>query len=253
MADVREILDHLDALLQPERFDDYGPNGLQVPGRSDVAVVATGVSAHRELFERAAAVGAGLVLVHHGLLWDKAPRRLSRTMAVRLRVLLEAEMNLAAYHLPLDAHPGVGNNALIADGLGCQQREPFGLHRGAPIGVAGRFPGGGLASGELLGRVERLTGRRPLVFDFGPESVRSIGIVSGAAAGSLVEAADRGLDAFLTGEPAEQAMAEAREAGIHFIAAGHYATETFGVRRLGELVAQRFGLEHRFIDVPNPV
>jgi dinuclear metal center YbgI/SA1388 family protein len=253
LADVRDILDHLDALLEPDRFDDYGPNGLQVPGRTEVAVVATGVSAHRELFERAAAAGAGLVLVHHGLLWDKAPRRLSRTLAVRLRVLLEAEMNLAAYHLPLDAHPEVGNNALIAEGLGCEHREPFGLHRGMPIGVAGRFASDGLTTTELLERVERLTGRRPLVFDAGPKQVRSIGIVSGAAADSLAEAAEAGLDAFLTGEPAEQAMAEAREAGVHFIAAGHYATETFGVRRLGDLVAERFGVEHRFIDVPNPV
>jgi dinuclear metal center YbgI/SA1388 family protein len=253
LAAVRDILEHLDALLKADRFDDYGPNGLQVPGRSEVAVVATGVSAHRELFERATEAGAGLVLVHHGLLWDKAPRRLSPTMAARLRVLLEAEINLAAYHLPLDAHPEVGNNALIAEGLGCQQRAPFGLHRGTPIGVAGRFAGDGLPAGELIERVERLTGRAPLVFNAGPARVRSIGIVSGAAADSLAEAAERGLDAFLTGEPAEQAMAEAREAGLHFIAAGHYATETFGVRRLGDVVADRFGVEHRFIDVPNPV
>jgi len=215
--------------------------------------VASGVSAHRELFERAASAGAGLVLVHHGLFWDRAPRHLSPTLAARLRVLLERHMNLAAYHLPLDAHPDIGNNALIAEGLGCRERVPFGLHHGVPIGVRARFPDGGVPPEELFARVEALTGRRPLVFDSGPERVRSIGIVSGGGASSLGEAIEEGLDAFLTGEPAEPAREEAREAGIHFVAAGHYATETFGIRRLGDVVAERFDLEHRFIDVPNPV
>ena len=215
--------------------------------------MATGVSAHRELFERAASAGAGLVLVHHGLFWDRGPRSLSHTLAARLRLLLERDMNLAAYHLPLDAHPELGNNALIAAGLGCHEREPFGRHRGMAIGVRARFSDGGLPAEELFARVEALTGRRPLVFDHGPERVRSIGIVSGGGAGSLGEAVQAGLDAFLTGEPAEPAMEEAREAGIHFVAAGHYATETFGIRRLGDVVSERFDVEHRFIDVPNPV
>jgi dinuclear metal center YbgI/SA1388 family protein len=250
---VRDIIEHLDALLEPARFDDYGPNGLQVPGREDVDVVVTGVSAHRELFERAAALGAGLILVHHGLLWDRAPRRLSPTMAQRLRLLLTQEIALAAYHLPLDAHPEVGNNALIADGLGCVEPAPFAPHRGTPIGIAARFDGDGVTADELFARVGTLTGREPLTFAGGPDHVRSIGIVSGGGAGNLGDAIDAGLDAFLTGEPAEPAMGEAHEAGIHFIAAGHYATETFGVRRLGELLARRFGVEHRFVDVRNPV
>jgi dinuclear metal center YbgI/SA1388 family protein len=253
LARLSDIVAHLDGLLEPERFDDYGPNGLQVPGREDVDVVVTGVSAHRELFERAVGLGAGLVLVHHGLLWDRAPRRLSRTLAGRLRLLLENEVGLVAYHLPLDAHPQVGNNALIAEGLGCVEPRPFAAHRGAAIGVAGAFAGEGVAIDELRQRVRALTRRDPLVFEAGPARVRSIGIVSGGGAGSLPEAIDSGLDAFLTGEPAEPAMGEAREAGIHFIAAGHHATETFGIRRLGELVAERFGVEHRFVEVPNPV
>jgi dinuclear metal center YbgI/SA1388 family protein len=215
--------------------------------------LATGVSAHLELFERARDAGAQLVLVHHGLLWDRAPRRISRTLAERLRVLLEADVSLVAYHLPLDAHPEVGNNALIARGLRCEDTVPFSEYHGRMIGVAGRFAGEGLPIDELVARVRSLTGREPLVFDSGPERVRSIGIVSGGAAGQLADAIDAGLDAFLTGEPAEQVMGEAREAGVHFIAAGHYATETFGVRRLGELVADRFGVAHEFIDIPNPV
>jgi dinuclear metal center YbgI/SA1388 family protein len=174
-------------------------------------------------------------------------------MATRLRLLLEAGIGLAAYHLPLDAHPEVGNNALIAGGLGCEDQAPFAEVRGASIGVAGRFAGDGIPAAELFARVRELTDREPLVFDHGPAAIRSIGIVSGAAADAVEEAAAAGLDAFLTGEPAERAMALARESGIHFIAAGHYATETFGVRRLGELLAERFGVEHRFVDVPNPV
>jgi dinuclear metal center YbgI/SA1388 family protein len=248
LTKVADILRWADELLETSRFEDYGPNGLQVPGADEVETVATGVSANLELLERARDAGAGLVLVHHGLFWEGAPRALTRPLALRLRTLLEAGMALAAYHLPLDAHPEVGNNALIADGLGCKDGEPF-----AEVGVAARFSGDGVPAAELFERVRTLTEREPLVFDAGPERVRTIGIVSGGAAGALDDAVAAGLDAFLTGEPKEQVMGTAREAGVHFIGAGHYATETFGIRRLGELAAERFGLRHEFIDVPNPV
>ena len=253
MAQARDIVAFLDGLLEPAGFDDYAPNGLQVPGRVDVERVTTGVSASLELFERAVSTGAGLVLVHHGIFWDRAPRALSPESAARLRALLVADVGLAAYHLPLDAHPHVGNNALLADGLGASAREPFAEHGGHAVGVAARFDGDGVEAGELFARVGRLTGREPLVFDHGPARVRSLGIVSGGAAGDLQTAIAAGLDGFLTGEPSEPAMNASREAGVHFIAAGHYATETFGVRRLGELVADRFGIAHEFIDLPNPV
>ena len=253
LARVAEILDHLDRLLEPARFDDHGPNGLQVPGGEEVETVVTGVSAGLELFERAREEGAGLVLVHHGLFWEGAPRALTAAMARRLRTLLEAGMALAAYHLPLDAHPEVGNNALIARGLGAEHPRPFAEHRGVPIGVAARFPGEGMPAARLFHRVSELTGREPLVFDAGPDPVRTIGIVSGGGAGDLETAIAEGLDAFLTGEPREPVMGTAREAGVHFVAAGHHATETFGVRRLGELLAERFGVRHVFVDVPNPV
>jgi dinuclear metal center YbgI/SA1388 family protein len=248
LTKVTDILHWADGLLETARFEDYGPNGLQVPGADEVETVATGVSANLELLERARDAGAGLVLVHHGLFWQGAPLALTRPLALRLRALLEAGMGLAAYHLPLDAHPEVGNNALIAEGLGCDGREPF-----AEVGVAARFSGEGVPARELFERVRALTEREPLVFDAGPERVRTIGIVSGGAAGALDDAVAAGLDAFLTGEPKEQVMGTAREAGVHFIGAGHYATETFGIRRLGELAAEQFGLRHEFIDVPNPV
>jgi dinuclear metal center YbgI/SA1388 family protein len=252
MAHLQEIISFLDELLDAPDFPDYGPNGLQVPGPSEVKLVATGVSAHLDLFERAAEAGAQLVIAHHGLFWDFHPRSLSLTMKERLRVLFENDIALAGYHLPLDAHPEVGNNALICAGLGLERTEPFGDHRGRSIGFVGRSAEG-IPAGELRRRCAELFGQEPFSWDGGPELVHSVGIVSGGAASSFGEAIALGLDAFLTGEPAEHVMADARESGTHFIAAGHYATETFGVRRLGELVAERFGVEHRFIAVPNPI
>ena len=247
------IIAYLDELLSPASFHDYGPNGLQVPGGDPVQTVVTGVSASAELFERAAALDGDLVLVHHGLFWSGAPLALTPSSKRRLQLLFEHDMALAAYHLPLDGHPEVGNNALIAAGLGCVSHEPFALHRGSPIGVAARLPGDGIAPSELVERVERLTGRAPLTFLAGPERVRRIAIVSGAGSDYLADAICAGCDAFVTGEPAERVMTHAQEEGIHFVAAGHYATETFGVRRLGDLLAERFDIRHRFVDVPNPI
>jgi dinuclear metal center YbgI/SA1388 family protein len=252
MAALVDILAYLDRLLEPDAFDDYGPNGLQVPGTGEVELVATGVSAHRELFDLAAEAGAQLVISHHGLFWDSQPRSLTLAMKSRLEALFASNISLAAYHLPLDAHPEVGNNALISDALGLERSEPFGGHRGRTIGFVARSPEG-LTLDELRERCRTAFGQEPFVCPFGPERVHTVGVVSGGAASSLAEAADQGLDAFLTGEPAEYAMADAREAGLHFVAGGHYATETFGVRRLGDLLGERFGVQHRFIDVPNPV
>jgi dinuclear metal center YbgI/SA1388 family protein len=250
---LANLLAYLDELLEPAAFSDYGPNGLQVPGPEEVRTVVTGVSASVELFEQAAAHGADLVLVHHGLFWTGAPLALTASAKRRLQLLFEHDMALAAYHLPLDGHPEVGNNALLAEGLGCTTREPFALHKGMPIGVSGAFDGDGIAADELLARVHELTGREALAFLDGPERVRTIGIVSGAGADYLGDAVAAGHDAFLTGEPAERVMTHAREERIHFIAAGHYATETFGVRRLGELLAEHFEVAQLFIDVPNPI
>jgi len=253
MTRLTSIIAALDELLSPGDFQDLGPNGLQVPGPSEIDKVVTGVSAQRALIERAVADGAQLVLVHHGLFWDFLPTGLTPVLAERLRPLFKHDVALAGYHLPLDAHPEVGNNAILAERLGCERHEPFGTFRGVPIGRAGTFPGDGIAAAHLFARVREITARVPTVFDGGPERVRRIGIVSGSGADMLPEAAALGLDAFLTGEPREHVMADAREAGVHFIAAGHYATETFGVRALGDWLAHRFGIEHVWVDIPNPV
>ena len=253
MARREEILDFCGDLLDADGFADYGPNGMQVPGSAEVSRIATCVSAHRESIDAAIEVGAQMLLAHHGLFWDFHPRSLSEQMAARLRSALGANLTVAGYHLPLDAHPEIGNNALLRDALGLEPTDtPLGEVKGRGIGVVGRAEDG-LNSAELFARVERVTGRAPLVFASGPDRVRKVGIVSGAASSALGEAVTLGLDAFITGEPSEHVMADAREGEIHFIAAGHYATETFGIRRLGEVVAERFGVEHEFLDMPNPV
>jgi putative NIF3 family GTP cyclohydrolase 1 type 2 len=174
-------------------------------------------------------------------------------MKGRLRALFEADLGLVAYRLALDAHPEIGNNALLRDALGLEpDQRSFGEAKGASIGVIGRAPEP-LGLAELSRRLAEAVGREPLVFDSGPDSISTVGIVTGAGGFALHEAGPLGLDALVTGEPSEPVMGEAREYGVHFLAAGHYATETSGIRRLGELLAERFGIEHEFIDVPNPI
>jgi len=252
MAPIEDLIAALDALLDPRSYADLGPNGLQVPGASAVTRVVTGVSAQRRLSERAVELGAQLVLVHHGLFWSFHPTGLTPLLAARLRPLFKHDINLAGYHLPLDAHPELGNNAILARELGCVEIEPFGSYKGTFIGRRGRFAAP-LTTSELQERVHAVTGREPLLLGAGPERIGSIGIVSGSAADTLSEAVAAGLDAFLTGEPREHITAEAAEHRVHFVAAGHHATETFGVRALGELLVDRFGVRHTFFDQQNPV
>ncbi len=248
-----DILADLDGLLEPARFDDYGPNGLQVPGAANVETLATGVSAHLELFERAAEAKAQLLIVHHGLFWGAGTSTIDAQLKRRLQVLFDADIGLAAYHLPLDAHAQLGNNALLARALGAEAIAPFALHRGEHIGFVAQLQGEGVEIGELVERVHAVTERRPLVFGTGPRRIARVAIVSGGGSDYLADAVAAGADAFVTGEPTERVMAQARELGIHFLAAGHYATETFGVRALGEHLAERFGVRHVFVDVPNPI
>jgi dinuclear metal center YbgI/SA1388 family protein len=247
-----ELIAFLDDLLDSQGRPDYGPNGLQVPGAEEVELVVTGVSAHRELFEQAAAAGAQLVLCHHGMFWGEEAGPITEQLKARLKLLFDNDISLAAYHLPLDAHPEVGNNALICEGLGLERQAPFGEAKGAPIGWVGTAADP-LSIDELVERSAALFGSPPLVFDSGPAEIRRVGIVSGGGSSILDEAIALGLDAFVTGEPTEHVMADAREGGIHFLAGGHYASETFGIRRLGDLLAERFDVEHRFVEVPNPI
>lgn len=251
-ADRDEIIAFCDDLLDAGSFEDYGPNGLQVPGERSVSKLVTGVSAHLELIERAVGSGAQMLLAHHGLFWEFHPRALSEQMASRLRTALGAGLSVGGYHLPLDAHPEVGNNALLAADLGLEPDGRFAAVRGREIGVLASAPAP-LGAEELTVALAAVTGREPVVLGAGPERIRRVGIVTGAGASYVGEAVALGLDALVTGEPAEHATADAREGGLHFFAAGHHATERAGIRKLGERVAERFGVEHEFIEVANPI
>ena len=253
MADRDEIIAFCDETLEIDTYGDYGPNGLQVPGRSEVTRVATAVSAHLASIEAAIETEADLLLTHHGLFWDFHPRALTDAMARRLRLALGSDLNVAGYHLPLDGHPEIGNNALLLRQLGFEPLPgDIGEAKGRHIGAVGVRPEP-ISADDLFALVSHELGREPLVFAEGPDSVSTIGIVTGAGASDIHQAIALGLDAYLTGEPSEHVMADAREGGIHFIAAGHYATEICGIRALGDLVARRFGIEHEFLDLPNPI
>jgi dinuclear metal center YbgI/SA1388 family protein len=246
------LVAYLDEILDSPRQADFGPNGLQVEGRREVRKVVTAVSACREVFARAAAAGADLVLVHHGIFWKGMPYTLTGVQHGRVAALIENGLSLVAYHLPLDRHAELGNNALAARAFGLEDIAPFAPYEGEPIGFRGRFPEP-IAAAELVARCERVYGQPPLAFTGGPDRVATLGIVSGGAQKELWSAIGGGLDAYLTGEASEWVMNVAREAGIHYLAAGHYATERLGIRALGEHVAERFGIAVVFFDVPNPV
>jgi dinuclear metal center YbgI/SA1388 family protein len=248
MARRDDLLAWADEYLELASYPDYGPMGLQVAGAEDVGKIACGVSASRELFERSAEAGAQLVLVHHGLFWDRDTRVVGPVLRERLRALFDEELSLAAYHLALDAHPEVGNNALLAGELGVEKERRF----ADGLGFGGRLAEPQPVS-AFAERVQERLGRMPLVFSYGPEEIERVAICSGGAARYLGDAAAEGYDCFLTGEADEPTKHAAKEARLHFVAAGHYATETLGVRALAAKLGEEFGVEWEFVDLPNPV
>lgn len=249
--DREALVAYLDQYLD-SRGRDYCPNGLQVEGKTEIRKIVTGVSACRELFVRAREAGADAVLVHHGIFWEGMPRTLTGFQLRRVAELIQGEMSLIAYHLPLDRHAGVGNNAVAGREFGLTGLEPFGFHDGLPVGFKGRFPDS-IPASDLVDRCRRIYGQEPLTFLGGPDVVSTLGIISGGAQRDVYTAIADGLDAYITGEVSEWVMNVAREAGIHYLAAGHYATERLGIRKLGEHLRERFGVEVEFVDVPNPV
>ena len=247
MAERDAIVAFADELLEIERFSDYGPVGLQVDGSETVRKIVCAVSASRELFEIAARRGAQMVLVHHGLFWSNEPHVIDRRQKGRLEVLFSNDLSLVAYHLALDAHPEIGNSVLLARALGIEPEQPF-----DQIGIGGRLSPP-IRAEELVARVTEKLGREPLAFLYGPDMVERVAIVTGGGGPSLLKAAGDGYDLFLTGEPKEPSLQTARELGIHFLAAGHYATERLGVQALAARIAERFALEWEFVELPNPV
>jgi dinuclear metal center YbgI/SA1388 family protein len=247
MARRDDILQHARELLDLDAYHDYGPMGLQVIGSDEVSKIAAGVSSSRELFQRATDVGAELLIVHHGLFWENDSRVVDRPMRGRLEALFAGDVNLAAYHLALDAHPEIGNNALLAGLLGIGE-----LERVTEWGFGGRLESPATLA-ELARRLEAATGRPPQVFDGGPERIERVAVITGGAARLFPQIAALGYEAFVTGEPAEPTLHAAKELETHFLAGGHYATETFGIKALAEQLAERFDLEFEFLDLPNPV
>ncbi len=249
MPVARTELDaYLGQLLAVERFKDYGPNGLQVEGRPQVQRLVTGVTASRALIEAAVEAGADAVLVHHGLFWRGHDGRLTGWLQARVKALLAADVNLLAYHLPLDAHPELGNNASMGRRLQLQADARFGDQDLGFIGPAG--PHASVTA--LQAGVQAALGRTPLVLEGDGRPLRRIAWCTGGAQGYFEAAIAAGADAYLTGEISEPQAHYARETGVAFLACGHHATERYGVQSLGEHLASRFGLEHRYIEISNP-
>ncbi len=249
MLSLLELDNYIGQLLETVRFRDYCPNGLQVEGCARVARVVTGVTASMDLLRCAIDAGADAVLVHHGYFWKGEAPQVTGIKRKRLGLLLERDVSLLAYHLPLDAHRELGNNARLAARLGFAVEGWFGDQEIAAHGhLAEPLP---LAT--LSGRVASVLDREPLVVGDPAKEVRRIAWCSGAAQDFFGDAIALGADAFVTGEVSERTIHLARESGVAFIGAGHHATERYGIQALGEHLAARFGLEHRFIDIPNPV
>jgi dinuclear metal center YbgI/SA1388 family protein len=246
-----EILRYVHEYLGVAVFRDYGPQGLQVEGRPEVRKVVSGVSASAELLERAVEAGADMVIAHHGIFWDNESRVVKGGLRRRLKGLLDSNVTLAAYHLCLDAHPMLGNNALAAQGLGLHHLQGWSDRGGKCLGVWGHWDP--IPVAEAVRRVNALYRSTSLEILGGPEQVRTVGIISGGAQGEIRAAIELGLDLFVTGEASEYVMPSAREGGIHFLAAGHHNTERLGIRALGEHISARFRVAHEFIDIPNPV
>ena len=240
---------YLDQYLDVGRFRDYCPNGLQVEGREEVAKVVSGVTASAQFLEAAIEAKADAVLVHHGYFWRGEDARVIGPRRRRLALLIGHDVNLFAFHLPLDAHEEIGNNASLARELGFEVRGRFGEQ---DIGMHGEVHRP-VTLAALAAHVGARLEREPLVIGEPSRSVGSVAWCTGAAQGFLEDAVRLGVDVYLTGEVSEQTVHFARESGVAFIAAGHHATERYGVQALGAHLAARFGVEHRFIDVPNPI
>lgn len=247
-----QLVHYCDRLLDVGRFRDYCPNGLQVEGRREIRRLVSGVTACQALLDAALDWQADLVLVHHGYFWKGEPAAITGIKRKRLHTLLSAELNLLAYHLPLDAHPELGNNAQLAKRLGIVLEGPLEPGQEPAIGNIGRLEQP-LALAEFARRVEQVLGRTPQLIAGGSHAVERVAWCTGAAERMIDLALAQGADLFLSGEISEPVVHTAREGGIHYCGAGHHATERYGVQALGEHLARQFGLEHRFIDIDNPV
>lgn len=252
MINRDELVAYCDIFLETGAYQDYTPNGLQVAGAETVATLVSGVTASEALIEAAIELRADALLVHHGWFWRGEEPRVIGMKQRRLKRLLCADINLIAYHLPLDGHATLGNNVLLGERLGFRQHGRFGSGPGGGIACHGELTAS-LSAETLSAQLAAVLGRAPLWLPGGSQPIRRIGWCSGAAQDYLPQAASLGLDAFISGEASERTFHEARELGIHYFAAGHHATERYGVAALGEHLAQKYGLTHHYVEIANPV
>ena len=249
---LKDLSKFCDGYLKVADFDDYCPNGLQVESTEQVSHIVAGVTASLALIEAAIEAGADTLLVHHGYFWKGESQAISGFKGARIRKLIRNNINLLAYHLPLDAHPVVGNNAQLAKVMGWEVTGSFGS-----LGIHDIVFHGALESAmsvdELGASIASILGSQPLTIAGGRKPIQTLAWCTGAAQSYIEEAAARGIDAFVSGEVSEHTFHFAKEAGIHYIAAGHHATERYGVQALAALIGERFGLRQQFIDIPNPV
>ncbi len=252
MITVSELTKYLDDYLDVESIKDYCPNGLQVEGRAEIDKIVTGVSACMELFEAAAGKGAQAVVVHHGMFWDSDSRVVRGSMRRRLKYLLDHGISLIGYHLPLDRHRVVGNNIGIVKALGLTDPAPFGDYHGAPLGYIARTEAP-VAIDSFADLARDRINNELTIHRFGPDEISSVAVCSGGCQDLLRDAILRKADLFITGEESEWIYHLCKEEGIHYIAAGHHATERFGPMALGDHLAEKFDVEVEFINIHNPI
>lgn len=250
MSTREEVIRFLNDYLHSGEIPDASHNGLQVQGRARVRKIAFGVSAGLELFKKAHAAGADMIVVHHGLLWGKE-QPLTGAFGQRVGFLLRHDISLAAYHLPLDKHPVIGHNALLMKALNAQDIAPFAEYHGQQIGFWGKIAPASLTA--VTKKLERFCGARALTLPFGPKQIRTVGVVSGGGWSMAADAVDLGLDLFVTGSVDEPVHELCREGKINCMALGHYNSEKPGVLALMDVVRERFGVQTQFIDVANPI
>ncbi|MEB4592371.1 Nif3-like dinuclear metal center hexameric protein [Candidatus Thiothrix sp. Deng01] len=249
---LSELESYLNKLLNISKFRDYAPNGLQVEGRAEVTRIVTGVTASQDLLDAAVELNADAILTHHGYFWKNESPVIRGMKKRRIATLLRHDISLFGYHLPLDAHPELGNNAQLGKLLGLQTEGVMDERELQGVGNIGFLPEPQTLE-AFAQRVQAVLGREPLLVAGGDKPIRRIAWCSGGAQGYIQQAFELGVDAYLSGEISEQTVHSARENGIHYIAAGHHATERYGVKALGEYLAAQFGLEHVFLDLDNPV
>lgn len=251
MTTLLELVRYSDELLRVGQFKDFSPNGLQVEGRAQINKLVSGVSACGALLDAALERDADAVLVHHGYFWKGEDPRVVGYKKQRLQRLLRADISLIGYHLPLDAHPELGNNAQLALRLGMKVTGAFDTDSGPGLGLIGELVTP-LSGAQFAQQVQQALGRVPLHVPGAAVQIKRIAWCSGGAQGYIDRAASLGVDAYLTGEVSEYTVHIARETGLHFFAAGHHATERYGVQALGAHLAQRFGISHEYVEIDNP-